>query len=185
MIPKREKCLTVLMDQEIPLHIIRHSESVERVALFIAGELNNSGRNHKGENDLDLQLVSAGALLHDIAKLPAMERDITHSDMGGDMVTAMGFYKVAPLVRQHVFLDDYETDELDEAAVVNYSDKRVTHDIIVTMDERFTDLYERYGKRSHEAMEHVKYLHRMSLILERRLFDRLPFGPDEIRGLMK
>jgi putative nucleotidyltransferase with HDIG domain len=138
-----------------------------------------------GGGSIDLSLVSAGALLHDIAKVPAIHAGVKHSEMGAEMVRDLGFIEVAPLVRQHVLLDDYtQNGRVTEAELVNYGDKRVTHDKIVTLQGRFDDLYIRYGFRSPRAMEHVRRIHVHALELEKKLFRSLSVRPDELVDIL-
>jgi len=44
--------------------------------------------------------------------------------------------------------------DVNEAMVVNYSDKRVMHDRVVSLERRFIDLMERYGT-SEQSMERI------------------------------
>lgn len=181
MIPDRDTCLSILNEYNVDPHIVAHSVSVERVALYIARLQLDRGDG----GDIDLSLVSAGALLHDIAKVPAIHAGVRHSDMGADMVQDLGLFEVAPLVRQHVLLDEYNKNgTVTEAELVNYGDKRVTHDQIVTLAQRFDDLYVRYGSKSPEAMEHVKKIHRHTLELEKKLFRSLSIAPDELVDIL-
>ena len=179
MIPERKECLKILANEGVPEHIVRHSLVVEEIALFLAYGLSNTGI------DLDKKLISAGAILHDVSKMPAMEEGIQHGDKGSDLMIELGFTEVAPIVRQHVFLDDYESDLISEAGLVNYADKRVNHDEIVTLDERFSYLFERYGVKSEEANERIERLYRLTRILEDSIFKRLPYGPNDIAGLIE
>ena len=182
MIPDRDACFAILRDHDVQPHIVAHSVSVERVALYIA----RLHLDRNGAGDIDLSLVSAGALLHDIAKIPAIHAGVKHSDMGADMMLDLGLFEVAPLVRQHVLLDEYnQNGVVTEAELVNYGDKRVTHDQIVTLDGRFDDLYVRYGSRSPKAMEHVKEIHRRSVDLEKKLFCSLSVAPDELVDILQ
>ncbi|MBN1883189.1 MAG: HDIG domain-containing protein [Deltaproteobacteria bacterium] len=182
MIPDRDACFTILKEHDVEPHIVAHSMSVERVALYVARLHMDRG----GGGLLDLSLISAGALLHDIAKIRAMETGVKHSDMGADMMCSLGLFEVAPLVRQHVLLDEYNRNgAVTEAELVNYGDKRVTHDQIVTLTERFDDLYIRYGSKSPEAMEHVKEIHRRSLDLEKKLFRSLSVAPGDLVDILR
>jgi len=182
MIPDRDTCFAILADHKVDEHIIAHSMSVERVALHIA----RLHAEQNGDGSLDLSLVSAGALLHDIAKVPAIYAGVKHSDMGADMMRDLGFVEVEPLVRQHVLLDDYtQNGAVTEAELVNYGDKRVTHDRIVTLKERFDDLYIRYGSRSPWAMEHVRQIHVHTLELEKKLFRSLSVRPDDLVDILR
>jgi uncharacterized protein len=179
VIPEREECLKILADEGVPEHIVRHSLVVEEIALFIADGLSRAGVK------LNKKLISAGAILHDVSKMPAMEEGKYHGEMGSDLMIELGFPEVAPIVRQHVFLDDYEGDLISEAGLVNYADKRVNHDEIVTLDERFSYLFERYGVKSEEAKERIERLYRLTRILEDDIFRRLPYGPSDIAGLIE
>lgn len=62
MIPTREECFELIRRYRMLPHIVQHSKLVAKVALLIARKLNSHGQN------LDLALVEAGALLHDITK---------------------------------------------------------------------------------------------------------------------
>jgi putative nucleotidyltransferase with HDIG domain len=179
VVPKREKCLSVLEDEGVPEHIVKHSLMVEGIALFIAEGLLDAGVR------LDKDLISAGAILHDISKMPAMEEGKYHGEMGSDLMIELGFAEVAPIVRQHVFLDDYENDSVSEAGLVNYADKRVNHDKIVTLDERFSYLFERYGVKSEEAKERIERLYRLTKVMEEKIFKRLPYGPNDLVDIME
>jgi uncharacterized protein len=179
VIPKREGCLSILSDEGVPEHIVKHSLVVEEVALFTAEGLSNAGVQ------LNISLITAGAILHDVSKMPAMEEGKQHGEMGSEFLIKLGFPEVAPIVRQHVFLDDYEGDSISEAGLVNYADKRVNHDKIVTLEERFSYLFERYGKKSEEAKERIERLYKLTLILEKDIFKRLPYEPEDLAGLIQ
>lgn len=179
VIPKREECLSILSDEGVPEHIIKHSLVVEGVALFIAEGLSEAGVQ------LNKKLIIAGAILHDIAKMPAMKEGKYHGELGGDLMIKLGFSEVAPIVRQHVFLDDYEEDSVSEAGLVNYADKRVNHDKIVTLDARFSYLFERYGRKSEEAKERIERIYKLTMILEEDIFKRLPYEPKDLAGIME
>ncbi len=179
VIPEREECLLILSDEGVPEHIVKHSLVVEGVAIFIAEGLLEEGVQ------INMKLITAGAILHDVSKMPAMEEGTHHGEMGSDFLINLGFSEVAPIVRQHVSLDDYERGSISEAGLVNYADKRVNHDRIVTLDARFSYLFERYGKKSEEAKERIERLYRLTRILEEDIFKRLPYEPKDLAGLIE
>ncbi len=184
MIPNRETCLKILRENGVPEHIINHSLTVERVALFIAREINTI--TNRDDNKLDYDLISAGALLHDIAKIKAMEEGEHHGELGEKMVKEMGFPKVADSVKQHIRLDSYDKmGEITEEEVINYADKRVTHDSVVSMSERFSDIRHRYGKDSRVILARIEKSRKLTLIIEERIFEGLPFTPDDLLILME
>ncbi|MBN1572283.1 MAG: HDIG domain-containing protein [Deltaproteobacteria bacterium] len=184
MIPKRDECLKILREHDVPEHIISHSLTVERVALFIAEEVNAA--LDKEDSRLDNDLISAGALLHDIAKVKAMETGEHHGMLGGKMVREIGFPEVADLVEQHIRLRSYDKNgRISEAEVINYADKRVTHDDVVTLSHRFSDIRRRYGKNSDEIFDRIDKTMELTLIIERKIFDVIPIDPDDLVKMLE
>lgn len=173
-IPKREQCLSLLDDMDMPEHILAHSELVCKVALLLTDCLRAAGIR------LDRPLVNASALLHDITKPRSFTTGENHSRTGGEYLTGLGFPEVGDVVRQHVILDAYfAADTPNEAEVVNYADKRVLHDRIVPLDERMQYILTRYAKTE----EHVQWLKKVwdqTTLLERRLFGHLAFTPAQL-----
>ena len=107
--------------------------------------------------DLYLPLVTVGALLHDLGKTPCLGTLKNHAELGAGILEELGYPHVAQVVREHVHLDGNIMDPrpLREAEVVNYADKRVLHEAVVTLEARFADLKVRYG-RTPEALARIK-----------------------------
>jgi putative nucleotidyltransferase with HDIG domain len=174
MVPKTEECFLLLKKFEVPEHVIEHSRSVHGVALCLCHLLNRHGER------LDQALVEAGSLLHDVAKVRALGTGGNHAQAGARLLGELGFPEVAEIVRQHVVLDAAtHHGGITEAEVVHYSDKRVKHTTIVPLVERFRDLKKRYGK-SPEALAWLEDLERQSLLLEERLFQKIPVLPEAL-----
>ena len=87
---------------------------------------------------------------------------------------------MSDLVRQHVRLDDYaDPQSLSEAHIINYADKRVLHDRIVSLDERMNYIMERYGREpAHE--QRIRLLWDRTKDLESRIFNYLPFSTNDL-----
>lgn len=164
-IPDRKKCFSLIKQVRMPDHIIQHSLLVEDIALRLASMCIRRGF------EISLELVSTGALLHDIAKARCIEEQCHHAQVGAEMVDAWGYPAVADVVRDHVTLSlaDIITCPT-EALLVNYADKRVLHDSIVSLDHRFKDLIERYGKTQIER-NILQYKWRLYKKLESRLIE--------------
>ncbi len=177
-IPTRARCLMLMEESRMPLHIQKHSLTVTEIACYVGDLLNGNGMR------LDLGLVEAGALLHDIAKGRCIVTGENHAEVGGRMVRGWGYGSVAAIVESHVFItEELVRGPITEALVVNYSDKRVRHDEIVTLEERFLDLVERYaGTREHEAA--IKKSLELSLRLEEKIFCNLSLEPGELLRLL-
>jgi len=110
-----------------------------RVALVITDNLKNGV-------SINRNLVMAAALLHDITKTRALETREPHDQSGGELLRELGFARIGEIVKQHVILLDFNPQErLEEREIINYADKRVMHDRIVSLAERLEDLIQRYG----------------------------------------
>ena len=155
-------------------NIVAHSIQVCRVGMCLVDHLKLQGSQLNG------QLVQAAALLHDITKTRSFETEENHALTGGQVLTDFGYPQVGDLVRQHVRLDNYsERQNLSEAVIVNYADKRVLHDRIVSLDERMGYILERYGTRP-EHKRRIQLLWEKTAALEKHIFNFLPFSPDAL-----
>jgi uncharacterized protein len=88
---------------------------------------------------------------------------------------------VAQVVREHVHLysDISDIRPLREAELVNYADKRVLHETVVTLTDRFADLKVRYG-RTPEALARIKATEIRSRALEEKIFTPLALTPSNL-----
>jgi putative nucleotidyltransferase with HDIG domain len=155
-------------------HIVAHSLQVCRVGMCLVDSLKAQGIHLNG------QLVQAAALLHDITKTRSFKTEENHALTGSKHLTDSGFPEVGNLVRQHVRLDDYsEPERLAEAEIINYADKRVLHDQIVSLDERMSYIMERYGRQP-EHQHRIRFLWEKTKDLEKLIFGYLPFSPADL-----
>ena len=176
-IPTRKECFELICEMEMLEHIVAHSVQVCRVALFLVDRLQEAGL------DLDRNMVRAAALLHDITKTRSFSTGEMHTDTGGRLLAGRGYFEIGEIVRQHVKLDAYFAGETpDEAEIVNYADKRVLHDRIVSMAERMAYILERYC-RCEEYRQRLKWLWERSEEMERRIFADLTIGPERIGAI--
>ena len=155
-------------------NIVAHSIQVCRVGMCLVNHLKLQGIQ------MDGQLVQAAALLHDITKTRSFETEENHALTGGLVLTDRGYPEIGNLVRQHVRLDDYSDHKsLSEAVIINYADKRVLHDRVVSLDERMSYIQERYGLRP-EHNHRIRLLWKKTEDLEKQIFEYLPFAPDDL-----
>ena len=155
-------------------HIVAHSLQVCRVGMCLVDFLEKHGIC------LDGELVQAATLLHDITKTRSFKTEENHALTGCQHLTGLGFPEVGDLVRQHVRLDDYsEPENLTEAVIINYADKRVLHDQIVSLDERMSYIMERYG-REPEHQHRIRLLWEKTKDIEKQIFSTLPFSPNDL-----
>ncbi len=154
-----------------------HSLRVARVARVLAVHLPSS------HPPLDLALLEAGALLHDIAKTECLKTKKRHTDIGAAFLTARGYPEVAEIVAQHVNLkaEPSKNQGITEIEIVHYADKRVLHEEIVDLQTRFDYLQRQYG-RTPEDRKRIAQLLENSLNQEKRIFRDLPFPPSELKS---
>ncbi|UCD70601.1 MAG: HD domain-containing protein [Syntrophobacterales bacterium] len=155
-------------------HIIRHCIKVAELALSISTALNRRGEN------LNLNLVGAAALLHDITKAESLDSGEDHSLTAYQLLRKLGHNRIAEIVRQHVFLLKHpDSAWVSEEEVVNYSDKRVRHDQIVTLRDRFDDLRVRYCKDEGQK-EWMDRLEALSYRIENKICSKLDIEPEKL-----
>jgi hypothetical protein len=141
-IPSDARCRALWDRYEMPAHIRAHSEQVALVATQVAEAGFAAGV------PVEVRVVRASALLHDLAKIYCIHHGGSHSQLGGAWVMAL---TGNPLIAQGVIHHVSWPFELDARRFfaplcVLYADKRVAHDRIVPLESRFDDLIDRYGK---------------------------------------
>ncbi len=129
-------------------NIQAHSEMVCKVALCLADWLAEAGEG------LNRRAVEAGALVHDLAKTPCLGTDKLHALEGAAMLAARGYPELGYLVQCHVQLPPGHPR--DETMVVNYADKRVKHDRVVGLDERYAYIEQRYGRGEPARIQRIR-----------------------------
>jgi len=173
--PSTVTCRRLLAAHSVPTHIRRHSTQVARVARTIAEALRERGEL------IDVGLIEAAALLHDIAKAPCLESRLDHAAEGGRVLRELGLAAIAAIVDRHVQLGDWDPrGPVTGAELVNYADKRVLHVRLVSLPERFRDLIERYSRGRTDIEERIRRNWATMEAVEAKIFGRLPFGPDDV-----
>jgi len=136
LIPTRAWTLRLIKNKGMPLHIMSHSMMVRRVAVIIGHSIRLSGY------EINLPLIDRAALLHDICKIDSIVSGGDHAMMGEELLKDLGYPLVGDIIGQHVRL---KSMVLNEPMIVNYADKRVMHEHVVSLSKRFFDLMNRYG----------------------------------------
>ena len=147
VIPTEQECMELMAEVSLAPAIVRHSIAVKKVALEFADRLERNGV------EVDRRLISAAALLHDIMKLDA---EFCHGIEGGEFLRGKGFHEVASVVEKHCLSNVSEPNlapSTVEDKLLVYADLRVNHGKMVSLDERFEYLRERYGL-SPERFQH-------------------------------
>lgn len=159
LVPREADCYALWDRYKMPVHIRRHSQ---RVADLAAGMARLDAERGSAVN---ADAVYAAGLLHDLAKAYCIAHGGNHAEVGAAWVmreTSNGPVAQGVLFHVHWPWDIAVTDENFLVLALLYADKRVTHDKYVSLDARYTDLFDRYGinetarARLTEALEQGK-----------------------------
>jgi len=160
-LPSREQAIELLRKYNSSPKVIKHCEAVADLALEIAGKLENKGIK------VDLKLVEAGALLHDIGR--SRSHAVDHGVAGAKIAESEGLPEaLARIIRRHVGggitaqdaelfgwpQDVYEPVTLEEK-IVSYADKLIDGSKRVPIDLEI----ERLQVEHRDASERVRKLH--------------------------
>ncbi|MGB6067799.1 MAG: HD domain-containing protein [Desulfomonilaceae bacterium] len=177
--PGEQECVALLEKYSTPEHIILHSRKVWEVGKLVGEGLLR--RNHP----VDLPLIRASCLLHDIGKYPCILDGTRYHDIRGKQILETeGLSSIADIVVQHVILRSEIEGPVKEEHVVHYADKRVVHDEVVSLEERFLYLNRTYGK-SPQALERLMMMKQDTHRLEEAIFILLDFGPEDVVALLR
>ncbi len=182
-VPSISQCLA-LIDRYAMLDNIReHSHLVARVAEAIVAGLEQCERI--SGQAADRALVMAGALLHDIAKTICLDGSCRHDEEGMKICCRHGYPEVGRIVREHVLLssftpENYRDGRFPAREIVYYADKRVRHNEIVSLEQRYEYIIDIYSRENDEIRERIRHNFNRCAELEGYLFEFLAFSPDEL-----
>ena len=135
-IPAQEECGVMLEHYlAVPEAVQDHSRAVARVAARLGEALNSAGAN------LDLDLIEAAGLLHDVFK---GHKD--HAGRGAAWLEGNGFPEVAAIVAEHTDILWEEGDQVDERALVYLTDKILGGERVLTLAHRREAALKKYGQ---------------------------------------
>lgn len=149
MIPTDAQCQVWWDAHGMFEHIKLHSQLVADVATALAILAADKGLGlDQGQERHDfVQSVRAAGLLHDLGKTYSIQHGGNHSQLGAAWVVELtGNPAIAQGVLHHVhWPGTQDPRRFFLPLAVIYADKRVMHDRLVSLEERFADLRARYG----------------------------------------
>jgi len=173
-IPSQKKCFELIEQMNMMSHIIDHSLTVANVAYFLSKNLKQRFP------EININLVTSAALLHDITKTRSFDTKESHSATGGELLTGLGYPETGDIIRQHIILDsDKMNSSVSEQEIVNYSDKRVLHDQVVLLEKRLSYIHKKYGTQK-GFKERIKIMWAKTVNLEKKIFSHLDIKPKEL-----
>jgi CTP:molybdopterin cytidylyltransferase MocA len=157
-IPTPKECQAILEEMKTPANVVGHGRRVAEVAEEISLRLNEAGVQ------LNVALVRAAALLHDLAK-----GQPGHAEAGARILAELGFAGVGRVVGLHMDYEFAENATLDEAAVVYLADKLVQGDRIVPLAVRFEQKFAAAGAMLPFVKKRWETAERLAEAVERRV----------------
>ncbi len=163
-IPSEEECYRFWDEYGMMEHIKDHSRMVAKIALNISVKLKEKYLF------VDENLVYVTGLLHDIAKTYTIKNGGYHSQLGAVwMLDRTKNYAIAHGIMHHVFWPGpIDLKKYWLPLIIVYSDKRVNHDMIVSLEERQSYILKRYGK-TYERMQRILYSFKQAREIEETL----------------
>jgi putative nucleotidyltransferase with HDIG domain len=160
-VPDRERAEALLRSYQLPDGIVRHSEGVARVAAEAARLVVAAGIT------LDVGLVEAAALLHDIDKQHVRTSGEEHGIVAARWLSELGYEELAVPVASHpiaCLLDDERFPIGWPSVIVSVADRHVAQ-VYLGTDARIDDMAERYP----EYRDELNAARRPAHALEREL----------------
>jgi len=140
MHPTREECEKLLNEYKTPEHVKGHCRAVAETAYAIGKALNRSGYT------LDMELILASGLLHDIARV-----EDKHWEVGAKLMEKLGYMQESEIIREHMFyeFDISEEYRITEKDLVCLGDRLVKEDEYVGLDERIDYVIKKAARNGH------------------------------------
>jgi uncharacterized protein len=160
-LPSREQAIELLQKNNCPPKVINHCQAVAGLAIEIACQLQNKGQK------VDLRLVEAGALLHDIGR--SKSHGVEHGIVGASIAESAAVSEaVVNVIRRHVgggitseeaklfgWPEGVYSPITLEEKIVSYADKRIDKLKVVPVDVEINKLK---ANGLFEAAERVRKL---------------------------
>ncbi len=176
MIPTEEQAKELWNTYHLPEKKRLHVSLVTRVAVFLAQEC----QRKIPESNINISLLRASALLHDIDKAAERLQGEQHPDTAVRLLRKNGMDEVADIVRSHplhAILDPTIAPTIWEEKLLYLSDKMVKFEIL-TVDKRF-QLW-RVEELPPEARNILEQSYPKVKALEREIFDSLGITVDDV-----
>ena len=179
MIPTEQQCYDLMEQYQMLDNIREHSIVVAEITRVISSGLVASGI------DLSVEKAVAGALLHDIGKTQCLQTGGDHAALGRNICLQHRFDEIGDIVAEHIWLRDYSPDGVyEEKEIVYYADKRVLHSSVVSLKERKQYIIGTYARKDHRLRRLISENFNTCQEVEKKLFSKLGFGPQDLAELV-
>ncbi|MBU1446410.1 HDIG domain-containing protein [Patescibacteria group bacterium] len=196
--------LELIKKYKMPENIVRHCKKVSNVACEIAILLQRKGMS------IDIESLKYAGLLHDLMRILDFKEEEylelcktgskeeimiwdgmrakyigkKHTEAGYEFFHEIGEEKIALMIRKHCYgaiVNPSMQPFTIEEKLLLYADKRVLHDKIVSLTQRFEDGIKRHNPNK-ENLDLEMAIRKASYSLEKEIFDQLDINPEDIKG---
>ncbi|MCH7902419.1 HD domain-containing protein [archaeon] len=173
-VPPIKECEAIIQEYKMPGHIREHTEAVRKIANCLAKKING----------VDKEVVDKGALMHDSLKMYCIKNNCRHAEEAGKVLSEKGYPEFGEVLKLHGLeeVNNFNETTSLEAKIVWYADKRANGNKVVTLDERYAYLKERYGSKNPEKMGQIKSTIENSKKVEEELLKLANLGKDYLFG---
>jgi HD superfamily phosphohydrolase YqeK len=204
-LPTRKQCLAILAEYHVPPHIVTHSQTVAKLAVFLAQRLNENGAA------INVTALEGACLLHDLLRvhdfkesdysrfehdlptekkakwqrLRAKYKSIPHELAAYDILKDK-YPSTALTIKRHRYmalLDEKDRPETWEEKLLYYADKRVMHDKIMPLKQRLAEGHKRnvhlHGSAAQSKVNTSK-VDPLIYKMEKEIFEKIRLDPLEV-----
>ena len=155
-VPSAVECNVILREfHPVSEEVFGHCRKVAQVAGAVASAFVRAG------SGVDVGLVHAAAMLHDIAK--GRPR---HAEVGARWLAALGFDRTGDVIASHTDIAVRKDGRIGEAEILYLADKYVSGTREIPMENRFEAALARYGDRT-DIREKIQKRKRAALWFDR------------------
>jgi putative nucleotidyltransferase with HDIG domain len=176
-VPDRERAEAILRSYQLPEGVVVHSQGVARVAAEAARLVDAAGIG------VDVALVEAAALLHDIDKPHVRNSGEEHGIVAARWLTELGYEELAVPVASHpiaCLLDDTRFPIGWPSVIVSVADRHVAQ-VYLNTDARIDDMAERHPR----YRDQLDAARRPAHALERELAEVTGLDPSELDARLR
>lgn len=139
----RSECHAILTYYQVPDHIIKHCQTVERLASDIYEYI------HKVGFELNKEELIAAALLHDLVR-----QQKNHAEVGASILSEMGYKSIGAIIGTHMDIEVIDNDNLSANEILYLADKLVNEDRIEPLNHRLNQCLMKKGSNN-EAIDSI------------------------------
>lgn len=160
-VPSPPECRRILQESGTPADVVAHAEAVERVAAPIALRLEQLGQA------IDVDLVVAGALLHDIGR--SRTHGLDHAGVGADLLRQRGLPEALCLVVERHTGGGIDADEARQLGLParDYTPRSIEERVVCAADNLVD------GTRRQKVQEELDHLRARGLLEVAAKIERL------------